>query len=276
MVTRVKGIQYSYQIDFFNQVPTRLKSQVHDLPVLSVQRPTPIDENEQKQAVIPDAENRQTYAGTNAAPPAQELISGSLTDNTVETVQNAAAPTNFTTSRQPAQIVSYPGPQENRVTPLNTEPQLNLHNVSAAEPNDIPRSDSKPDEPVKAIPKFEFNRVQKAYKPDYASFLQPAAHQDLLIANQPPVEPQPLHRPQNITPNPQNPVEMVNSRAVPIESQPIKETAAPETTTPAQLPANAREDTTTQNFLMQQAQRLYEIFGDTGLISTNRQIDFYF
>ena len=39
----VKGIQYSYQIDLFNQVPTHVKTKVRNLPVLSVPEATPLD-----------------------------------------------------------------------------------------------------------------------------------------------------------------------------------------------------------------------------------------
>lgn len=39
----VKGIQYSYKVNYFNQVPTYVKTKVRNLPAISVPETTPLD-----------------------------------------------------------------------------------------------------------------------------------------------------------------------------------------------------------------------------------------
>lgn len=62
-----KGIQYTYLVNYFNQVPTRVKSQVHDLPPLAVPNPTPVDIYLSQTAFMPAGDERFYAAQQNTA-----------------------------------------------------------------------------------------------------------------------------------------------------------------------------------------------------------------
>lgn len=259
MAISVKGIQYSYQIDFFNQVPTRVKSQIHDLPVLSVQEPTPIDKEAQASAVQPQRNAVPQFSSPeNRQPIAQSPVNRS-TDNYVDQSQD---------DENPALTSVY-------------RPSVNLRLSPAVEAEDFPTADRDPAEPVKGIPKAEYLRAQKAYKPDYGSYLQPTGYEAPLQtgAVQEAIVDQPLTRPLDNQPVPQNRIEMVNSSSSPVTvaTSTLPETEKAEAVSQATESDNqAAEQQRVTNFMARQAQRLYEIFATNELVSTSNQVDLFF
>lgn len=209
MATSVKGIQYSYQIDFFNQVPTRLKSQIHDLPVLSVQEATPVDINVGQDTVIPNNDQRQSFAGVRAASTGQTEPDTSTSpaaptplestvqaaplpsapmNNSINTGYNST-PANLLAGQNPVQVAfdselnlnrQRPVPTENLSAPPSFQPQLNTRTSPAVEAEDIPVADRSPVEAVKAIPRALYLQAQRAYKPDAGSYLQQTGYESPL------------------------------------------------------------------------------------------------
>jgi hypothetical protein len=317
MPVSVKGIQYSYQIDFFNQVPTRLKSQIHDLPVLSVQEPTPIDKNVGQGAVVPNNEQRQSYAGVRAASTGRVNVETAVPslptsndENVVAPVAAAplpsapmnnaidsgyrATPANLLAGQNPIQLrfdFEYnlnrqrPETTENLSAPPVYQPQLNTRTSPAVEAEDFPVADVTPGEPVKAIPKALFLQAQRAYKPDYGSYLQPAGYESPLqtgavnMADPAPIASRPLET------EALNGQELANTSIEPsiqTAPEPIGQTdnqnqAGNKTMDTGQNQAqNLNPAQMMQSFLDRQAQRLYEAFANTTVLGTANRIDLYF
>jgi hypothetical protein len=295
MAITVKGIQYSYQIDFFDQVPTRLKSQVHDLPVLSVPEPTAIDDYSRLAANLPDTENRLTTAGVNAAPEAvkAEIVGespgvgfseASALNNQQPIFGQFATGQNQEALKADAnQASAKPAIVENRFTPVASEPQQNIKFYPAVESEDIPTVDSKPDESVKATPRFLFNLAQKAYKPDYGTYLQTTGFEEKFQAgavNAEPAAPS-ISRPQVSSPHPIDRTEMANTI---VEPEPVGNNFE-NTDIKQSIDSNYSDTDSTltepversgSSFIAMQAQKLYELYDSTSLFLSNRQIDFYF
>ncbi len=302
MDTSVKGIQYFYQIDFFNQVPTRVKSQVHDLPVLSVPQPTPVDNNTVRENIVLNSEDRFIYSGVKAAPTIAASDSPQLPESR-ETLVRAApsiAPFNSPNEILAETSVAEP-PQITRKTPAEdligrpasipgaqTTPPFRPDRPDLAAPpaNELPREDATPDQSIKVIPRAEFNRAMRAYKPDAGSFLQPGGY-----------EKQDFERSQFFAEP-----ETGNAAALSINS-PLESSFLPgETENQAQkieaqqpeLPVEpafrgisdpdyepdksfaAQNQLKGENFLARQAFRLYEMISSTGILNTGNQVDFYF
>ncbi|GAB4272748.1 MAG: hypothetical protein Kow0029_11740 [Candidatus Rifleibacteriota bacterium] len=298
MAVSVKGIQYSYQIDFFRQVPTRLKSQVHNLPALSVQQPTPIDINSVQDSVIPDNDNRKSFAGVRAAPisdnvPQIRNVPGSSPEAAAQPEPPTKAPPSPAMIQRPDSIISLLPPEnriigrpeltENLFAPPSFQQQNNIRTFPAVEAEDFPRADGNPIEPVKGIPKSEYIRAQRAYKPESGSYLQATGYEaprqaGAVIATPPPAA---ITRPENITPVPRSRVEMSDTSVRPAFAN---NTPGPQKNTlnlkmEAEL-RNSNEEKTTpapvQSFAEKQAQRLYEVFAASGLLLNNNRVDFYF
>ena len=204
--TTIKGIRYSYQIDYFNAEPTHLKSQVHNLPVVSEPQATPLDLYIKQDNYVPNNESRVTYAAPTAAVSASPAIDNTSSSTTIPTahstmatggvgysgVQNINAPNDInpllseTHIAEPQQItrasqaestVSHPA------SPVSAESGLNGNIGNVLHPtqqfvgidqisSDIPTSDANPIEGVKATPKAEFQRTERSYIPNQNSFFQ--------------------------------------------------------------------------------------------------------
>lgn len=310
MAISVKGIQYSYQIDFFNQVPTRLKSQIHDLPVLSVQEPTPIDENVGRNAVVPNNDQRQSFAGVRAASTglADSLPNTDVQTNTPETPDSAqvsaaplpgvpvneaintgynSTPANLLAARNPIQIApdselnlnrQRPEPTENLSAPPSFQPQINSRTSPAVEAEDIPVADRNPVEPVKGIPRALYLMAQRAYKPEAGSYLQQTGYEEPMQAGAV-VEPQliePVNRPLATEPLQQNAQSNTSVEpAIQVAAEKAPEIPAPETNPEPEPEATAPAADMVQNFLNRQAQRLYEAFANTTILGTSNRLDLY-
>lgn len=294
MAISVKGIQYSYQIDLFSQVPTRLKSQVHNLPSLSVLEATPIDENNGQEMVIPNNEVRRPFAGVNAAPSNENpTIRENIGADLTPIVSSSATPANqppppqlqqpyADVSLQPAEnrVEGKPDFTENLFAPPAFQPQNNQRLSPAVESEDFPSADRSPIEPVKGMPKSEFLRAQKAYNPDYGSYLQATGYespmQSGVVKDEPAITA--INRPGSPTPNPQNRVEMTNTSTTPaIQAQPQEK--LPELTTEAELRTQTQEQNVPnliQSFMERQAQKVYALFGTSDLVSNSNRVDMYF
>ena len=202
----IKGIRYSYQIDYFNAEPTHLKSQVHNLPVVSEPQATPLDQYIRQDNYIPNNDSRVTYAAPTAAvfaSPTVETIGNSTTvpslHNNLPTggigsagIQNISAPNDtnpllsethigepqqITKSSQAESAVSHPASAVAAEVGLNgnlgnvlhpTEQYVGLDKISS----DIPTSDANPIEGVKANPKPDFQRAERSFIPNQNSFFQ--------------------------------------------------------------------------------------------------------
>ncbi len=87
----VKGIRYTYQIDYMNAEPTHLKSQVHNLPVVSEPQATALDSfQKQVDTYVPQRDTAVTYSAptdANISSPiarvADNSIAHSLNNSTI-------------------------------------------------------------------------------------------------------------------------------------------------------------------------------------------------
>lgn len=207
MESTVKGIRYSYQINYLNTEPTHLKSQVHNLPVVSEPQQTPLDIQKNQDAYIPSNEARMTYAAPTAgmsAAPAVNLNTSSATTvptgrNVMSTggignagLLNTVAPTDTnpllteTNISEPQQIaratqaesaVSRPASNVAAQSGLNGNLGNALHPTAQFVgldkiASDIPASDASPIESVKANPRLDFQRTERTFIPNQNSFFQ--------------------------------------------------------------------------------------------------------
>ena len=202
----IKGIRYSYQIDYFNAVPTHLKSQVHNLPVVSEPQATPLDLYIKQDNYVPNNDSRITYAAPSAAVSAAPVSENAGNSTTVPGIrpmlstggigsagaQSILAPTDTnpllseTHIAEPQQImrasqaesvVSHPASSVSAESGVNgnvgnvlhpTQQFVGIDQISS----DIPTSDANPVEGVKATPKAEFQRAERGYIPNQNSFFQ--------------------------------------------------------------------------------------------------------
>lgn len=90
-VSTVKGIRYTYQIDYMNAEPTHLKSQVHNLPVVSEPQATALDSfQKQVDTYVPQRDTAVTYSAPTDASLSSPIarvsdnsIAGSLNNSTI-------------------------------------------------------------------------------------------------------------------------------------------------------------------------------------------------
>lgn len=302
MSISVKGIQYSYQIDYFNQVPTHVKSQVHDLPVLSVPEPTPIDKNIGRDTVILNNDNRFSYAGTRAAPslnqPAEEAILA-----TEPMVVAAAAPAAITPEQTESSVIE-PALIQNRIgseasiarpafqpvaetlgNPLAVADDAGQKNTPPLHETP-PRQDATPDIAVKAIPRQDYIRAMRAYKPDAFSFLQPGGYEKADFSrtefyNEPADQPSPA-LPAASPVKEELIAGITENRAQRIENQDPAERAPKEfrgVSDPDFQPQTDQAEKMQlkgENFLARQAFRIYEMIAQSSMLATGNQIDLYF
>jgi hypothetical protein len=178
-----------------------------------------------------------------------------------------------------------PETTENLSAPPVYQPQLNTRTSPAVEAEDFPVADVTPGEPVKAIPKALFLQAQRAYKPDYGSYLQPAGYESPLqtgavnMADPAPIASRPLET------EALNGQELANTSIEPsiqTAPEPIGQTdnqnqAGNKTMDTGQNQAqNLNPAQMMQSFLDRQAQRLYEAFANTTVLGTANRIDLYF
>ncbi|MBU1109456.1 MAG: hypothetical protein KKB51_22435 [Candidatus Riflebacteria bacterium] len=194
MTKTVKGIQYSYQIDFFNQVPTHVKSQVHRLPVLPAPQASPVDQINSRDTYLPLADQAVSFAGTRAAAPdpaTTPLAPQSATPPTTPlpsfTNPDARAgnsPRYDSAVAEPAQIARRMSAENANLRPASSLAAETLRDnpiMPAELPNPLagvlPTAEATPSAEVKAIPRYEYDLALRAYKPDASSFLQPGGYE---------------------------------------------------------------------------------------------------
>ncbi len=202
----IKGIRYSYQIDYFNAEPTHLKSQVHNLPVVSEPQATPLDLYIKQDNYVPNNDSRITYAAPTAAvsaAPVSETAGNSTTvpgirpmlstggigsagaqsilppndTNPLLSETHISEPQQVMRSVQAESVVSHPASPVSAESGLNgnignvlhpTQQFIGIDNISS----DIPNSDANPTDGVKATPKSDFQRAERSYIPNQNSFFQ--------------------------------------------------------------------------------------------------------
>ena len=202
----IKGIRYSYQIDYYNSEPTHLKSQVHNLPVVSEPQATPLDMYIRQDNYVPNNDSRITYAAPTAAvsaSPSLESVGSSTTisafqhniptggigsanalnvsapndTNPLLTETHIAEPQQVFKTSQTESAVNHPASTVAAEAGLNgnlgnvlhpTQQFVGLDKISS----DIPTSDANPIEEVKANPKADFQRAERSYIPNQNSFFQ--------------------------------------------------------------------------------------------------------
>jgi hypothetical protein len=286
MVTSVKGIQYSYKIDFHNQVATSLKSQVHDLPVLSAPEATPVDINKSDGQIVPDFENRKIFAGTKAAPvptPESGVEAGPDPDAAFDENVPANSSTEPLTNRevQPGKRALKNPARENTDQTIDNLPGFevnpSLRSIELA--NDVPKSDSQPLEPVKAMPKANYNRAMRAYKPDYGSFLQTTGYEPPMQAGAVQSNLQSQAPVGNLAPMSSISPNGTNNAAkffAPVNEENIAEPLEAEYQTLNEKENTDKNIEKPENFIVRQARRIYEIISDSALVSSGNKIDVYF
>lgn len=207
MNSTIKGVRYSYQISYMNQAPTHLKSQIHNLPVVSEPQQTPLDISQNQDQYIPSNDARMSYAAPTAAvsatPSVNEVSGGATTIpsarstmatggigyagpqrinaptdvNPLLTETNISEPQQVARAAQAESVVSHPALSVAAQAGLDG----NLGNVLHPTQNfigidkiasDIPTSDATPIEGVKANPRADFHRAERAYIPNQNSFFQ--------------------------------------------------------------------------------------------------------
>ncbi|MBP5470596.1 MAG: hypothetical protein J6Z11_15285 [Candidatus Riflebacteria bacterium] len=202
----IKGIRYSYQIDYYNAEPTHLKSQVHNLPVVSEPQATPLDQYIRQDNYVPNNDSRITYAAPSAAVSAAPSLASVGNSTTISALHsgiptggigsadslNVSAPNDTnpllseTHIAEPQQIIkssqaesafSHPASAVSAEAGLNgnlgnvlhpTQQFVGLDKISS----DIPTSDANPIEGVKANPKADFQSAERSYIPNQNSFFQ--------------------------------------------------------------------------------------------------------
>lgn len=317
MAISVKGIQYSYQIDFFNQVPTHVKSQVHDLPVLSVPEATPADRYTSQNNFVPDNEERFAWAGTRGTPEIQPpLQTDNIESTPLRTGSNVTAspptlisPILTETSVGEPQLIERRTEAESVVarpaSSLSAETGrsfvLPLTELPAPLPSQLPAQDAAPQDEVKAIPKADFQRALRAYRPEAGSFIQPAGYETVdffraayfntpgtaaeqaalpvassikevnpLSENEAKIQTAESRRPEAttvVTPVPERGAAAEPPRMQPLDSDQTTATAA----------GNAAVNRLTgENFLARQAQKLYDLVSGAAMLNIGNQVDFRF
>lgn len=302
MATAVKGIQYSYQIDFFNQVPTHVKSQVHDLPVLSVPQATPIDRNVGRDTIILNNDDRYSYAGVRAAP----AITPTSSSNTVNSIDPTAAntieaapppaisPVLIDTAVAEPTLIQRRNQSEAAIARPATPPLAETNgefiiarsDLVAPPANELPREDATPDEAVKATPRADFNRAMRAYKPDAGTFLQPSGYEKADFdrsqyfaapdKNAAPALPT-ASTIQNIflPGSTENTARRVDAQNSDVAIKPAYQgSTAPKE--PAAIDLENKTPLTGENFLARQAFKLYEMIAGTGILNNGNRVDLYF
>ncbi|PKL48621.1 MAG: hypothetical protein CVV42_09115 [Candidatus Riflebacteria bacterium HGW-Riflebacteria-2] len=313
MAISVKGIQYSYQINFFNQVPTNLKSQVHDLPVVSVLRPTPIDKTEVTDSYLPLAEQAFPYAGplasapagTPTAAPIQNVSNTEMLPTVAPTSQlNAITPQidRIESTPQYDSAVSEPAQIDRKLpaananlrpaTPLAAQTErdnpLMPAELPAPLPETLPTSEATPTEAVKATPRYEYNLALRAYKPDAGSFLQPVGYEKAEFARaeffaeparaviEPPALPVASSQAEvNPLSEGENRVQPVLARRVP-DATPGEELLRREREQPLTAKTEQPEQTMRlrgENFLSRQVFRLYDMISTPAMFNTGNFVD---
>ena len=259
-----------------------MKSQVHDLPVLSVPEATPVDINKSDTQTVPDFENRKSFAGTTAAPKAAPEAGPNpqaAFDNNVP-ANSSKAPL--------ATIETQPGNQP-QLTPERENPDQAIDNMpgfevnpslrSVALSNDIPQSDSQPLEPVKAIPKANYNQAMRAYKPDYGSFLQTTGYESPMQAGAVQNKLQSEGLAENVAPLPSsrtNDTSNADRVFAPTYQANTSEPLEAEYENLDENENSGQNIERPENFVVRQARKLYEIISDTALVSSGNKIDVYF
>ena len=128
MNSTIKGVRYSYQISYMNQAPTHLKSQIHNLPVVSEPQQTPLDISQNQDQYIPSNDARMSYAAPTAAvsaTPSVNEVSGGAT--TIPSARSTMATGG----------IGYAGPQRINA-PTDVNPLLTETNIS--EPQQVARA----------------------------------------------------------------------------------------------------------------------------------------
>ncbi len=301
----VKGIQYSYQIDFFNQVPTRLKSQVHDLPVVSVLRPTPIDKTEVTDSYLPLAEQAFPYASPRAAAPIQNVSNtemlptvaptSQLNAITLQTNRIESTPQFDSAIAEPAQIDrKLPAANANLrpATPLAAETERDNPLMPAELPaplaETLPTAEARPVEAVKAMPRYEYNLALRAYKPDAGSFLQPAGYEKAefaraeFFAEPPRTVTEPPALPPASSQSEINPLAEGENRIQPALARRVPDESSGEALlrTEREQPLTAKTEQPEQtmrlrgeNFLSRQVFRLYDMISTPAMFHTGNFVD---
>lgn len=202
----IKGIRYSYQIDYFNVVPTHLKSQVHNLPVVSEPQATPLDLYIKQDNYVPNNDSRITYAAPSAAVLAAPVAENAGSSTTVPGIRpmlstggigsagaqsilppndtnpllsetHVAEPQQIVRASQAESLVSHPASAVSAESGMNgnvgnvlhpTQQFVGIDQISS----DIPASDANQNESVKANPKADFQRAERSYIPNQNSFFQ--------------------------------------------------------------------------------------------------------
>lgn len=305
MAISVKGIQYTFQIDFFNQVPTTVRSQVHDLPVLSVQDPTPVDKTQAKDSYLPLAEQAFPYAGPRAAAPVQNTSNTDLLPTVAPPSQlNSAvaqpervesSPLFDSAVADPAQVDrTLPADNANLrpATPLaastERENPLMPAELPAPLPETMPTAEARPDQAVNTIPRYQYNLALRAYQPDTGSFLQPEGYEKNefaraeFFAEPPATQAEAPALPAVSSQIEVNPLSEGENRV-----QPELSARTPETT-PGELivreeqqqPATAKSEQPEEtmrlrgeNFLSRQAFRLYDMIATPMLFNSGNLVD---
>jgi hypothetical protein len=313
MAIAVKGIQYSYQIDFFNQVPTHVKSQVHDLPVLSVLQPTPLDRTQAGDTYLPMSDQAFSFAGPRATAPspitspldplpsiAPTSLLTALADPNGSPVGEpagrvASTPQFASAIAEPAQIArSMPAVNANLrpASPLAAETETSSPLMPAELPNPLPETlptaEARPDEQVKAVPRYEYNLALRAYKPDAGSFLQPGGYEKSdfaradFFAEPSRTVTEPPALPQASSQVAVNPLSESESKV-----QPAVAAREPTETAGEALLRNEREQPLTakteqpeqtqrltgENFLARQAFRIYDMLTAPAMFNTGNLVD---
>jgi hypothetical protein len=276
MAISVKGIQYSYQIDFFNQVPTHVQSQVHQLPPISEPQATPIDQKTSlNERVIDPTPDTGLYEQELVEPASSSARNIKFPDNGLQNKFNVA--------NEILNKLELPTPPEEPLLPL---PDVNK-TIETAEEADIAQiQGSVLDSQLDRV-EFEngfdsqvqenFQKTNRSYRPNELSFLQRTgyeAYQKLISENQ-------LAQELGILPI------QVNT-----QRQELNEIAAPATT-----PKIQTEDITFQqnevvdfpeienpqaepnkprNFLQIHAQSQYQFFSSEDAAMATNKVDFYF
>lgn len=294
MSIKVSGIRYTYQIDFFNQVPTQVKSQVHHLPPAHAPQPTEIDRREDMRSHLLNTEDRFPYSGVRAAPaiadsptqPAASPPTGERLADQPLTTTASPAPSSFdrtAANASPAAQTAFPaaaiaGNFPNRTaapatgsplapTSLATPPlaeTIPIGELPTAEA--IPQLDAEPATEVKAIPKYEFIRAMRAYKPELASFLQPTGYETINDQRVTPEAGIPASQPAQLnTAVGQTPLQIT-------DAEPIEPSAT--TNMGVANPSNDfNQPRKGENFMVTQAFKLYELISGNAFMTAGSAVD---
>ncbi len=282
MAISVKGIRYSYQVNLFNQVPTNVKSQVHQLPPVSEPEMTSIDSDTGLKEILPERSQDviQDVSRSSPQPLSPRLMRiPEGEDSNFSPIANEPlnqVSKHYAVSKSPQTLTI-----ENRKNQILTPPKQLSEPLAAPKVPDEPDPQNRPGQIAQLEPfltQDNFLDRNLAYRPDQRSFLQTNGYNQT-INNELQTF---LPGEQNIVPkapppSAAAPIDTENygaepiSKVSPIEIRPVEPTNMEKLAETSPAPNDFPADS-----MFKQAINIYQLIESNAGLLSGQRVDFYF